>query len=455
MATNSILIRGARVVDPLQNLDGPSDILIEDGKIKLLEPSINVSTAQVIDARSLVVAPGFIDLHTHLREPGYEDKETIFSGTQAAMAGGFTTICCMPNTNPSIDTDVTVKFILEQARSAGKVRVLPIGAITKDRAGFELTDMEELAKSGVVAFSDDGSPVEDSHLMHMAFTYAKDLGIPIIDHCEDRRLSHSSGINDGWVSQRLGLHGYPAAAEESLISRDLALAKLTGSHFHAAHISTLGGAELIRLAKEQGINVTSEVTPHHLTLTEDWILGNQVSTGSGSYLTLNAYDTRSKVSPPLRTDKDIQGLLGALNAGVIDAIATDHAPHTFSDKMVPFGDATVGISNLETTFGSLMTLVHSNALSLTTLITKLTVGPAKVLGPTFTEYATLAPGTTADIVIFDPNHDWIVNTNEFKSKGKNSPLEGTSLKGRVMMTIAAGELIYVAPTDQIPQDGRS
>jgi len=453
--SNAILIRGARVLDPAAVTDRVVDILVSDGRIGAIGPSLPTEGVQVIDARGLVAAPGFIDLHTHLREPGHEDKETIATGTAAAARGGFTTLCCMPNTDPAIDNATVVRFILDQAKEAGPIRVLPIGAITRGRKGKALADMEELAQAGAVAFSDDGNPVADGHLLQMALTYARDLGLPVIDHCEDRGISHAAGTHDGWVSARLGLPGYPSAAEESMIARDIALAELTGGHFHAAHVSTAGGAELVRQAKARGAHVTAEVTPHHLTLSEEWVVGGGEGKGAYGALTVRAYDTRTKVSPPLRTVADSEALAKALREGVIDAVATDHAPHTFSDKAVPFEEATVGISVLETAFGSLMRLVHAGALNLPTLVHRLTAGAAAVLGPRFAELAALEPGTPADLVLLDPEAEWTVDTGTFASKGVNTPLDGVSLKGRVVLTIAAGQVAYDGMNAKTAKTGRS
>ena len=438
----TILIRGARVIDPAQGMDTVADVLVLDGVIAAIGPALPTNGARIIEAKGLVAAPGFIDLHTHLREPGNEDRETIATGARAAARGGFTTICCMPNTNPAIDNAAVVQFVLDQARKAGNVRVLPIGAITRGRMGKELADMEELAKAGAVAFSDDGNPVADGHLLQMALIYAKELGMPVIDHCEDRALSLAAGVNDGWVSYRLGLAGYPGAAEESLIARDIALAQATGGHFHAAHVSTAGGAELVRQAKARGVYVTAEATPHHLTMSEEWVLGIDDPAHAHDPLTVRAYDTRAKVSPPLRTLADRDALVEALRTGVIDAIATDHAPHTFSDKAVPFEEATVGISVLETAFGSLMGLVHAGLLDLPTLVHRLTVAPAAVLGARFADLAMLKPGTPADLVLFDPNGVWAVESKAFASKGVNTPLDGVTLKGRVMLTMSGGQIVH-------------
>lgn len=438
---NRIVIKGGRVIDPLYKEDSKRDIFIFGDKI-VPEEGFDATNAKVIDASGLVVAPGFIDIHTHLREPGFEDKESITSGTLAAAAGGFTTICAMPNTNPPIDSAHIVDFIKLQASKAGPIRVLCFGAVSKGRNGVELTDMEELAAAGVVGFTDDGSPIQTGHLMEMALRYASDLQLPVMDHCEDYSMTKGLGIHEGKISYRLGLQGYPSAAEESIIARDIAIAEHTGSHLHIGHISTSGGVDLVRNAKARGIHVTAEVTPHHLTMTEDWILGEKGSISDLEIITSNAYETRAKVSPPLRTHYDRAMLIEGLKDGTIDAIATDHAPHTFGDKAVPFDEASVGISVLETAFGSLMTLVHARTIELPDLIHRLTVGPVSVLGQKYKDISNLQAGSVADLVLVNTEEKWTVDTNKFNSKGKNTPLESSELRGKVKLTIANGQVAY-------------
>ncbi len=437
----AIHIRNVRIIDPSAGSDSIGDLFLQDGVI-VASSSVSAAGARIIDGTGLVAAPGFVDLHTHLREPGFEDKETIETGTAAGARGGFTTLCCMPNTSPAIDTAAVVDFIGQQARLAGPVRVLSFGAVTRGRAGEELADMEELARAGVVGFTDDGAPVATGHLMRNALLYAGQLGLPIMDHCEDHGIVKGLGVNEGWVSSRLGLEGYPSAAEESIIARDIALAELTGGHFHVAHLSTAGGVEQVRLAKARGLKVTAEVTPHHLSLTEEWVLGTHGHVERGGAVTTVAFDTRAKVSPPLRSARDREALVEALRDGIIDAIATDHAPHTFGDKAVTFDEATVGISVLETAFGSLMGLVHDGSLDLPTLIHRLTAGPVSVLGERYQEFGSLREGTAADLVLFDPDEEWVVDAQAFASKGKNTPLDGDTLKGRVKLTIAQGEIAF-------------
>ena len=424
-----LLIQGGRIIDPSQGLDVTGSLLIAEGKVSWLGKKEETPRAdyKVVNARGLVVCPGFIDLHCHLRQPGYEEKETIATGIRAAARGGFTTICCMPNTDPPLDNQTAVEFVKSKAASEGVVRVLPIGCISKGRKGKELAEMGELTLSGVIAFSDDGEPVPNSHLMRQALQYSLSFDRPIIDHCEDKALTNGGQMNEGIISTRLGLRGIPNAAEEIIVARDLALAQLTGGRLHIAHVTTEGSVDLIRRAKEKGIRVTAEVTPHHLTLTEERVIG---------------YDTNAKVNPPLRTKQDVKALIQGVNDNTIDIIATDHAPHTEADKLCEFDPAPFGISGLETALGSLMSLVYNEKINLVTLLSKLTYEPAKIIGSKHGILGTLAVGTPADITIFDPNLEWVVDTKAFASKGKNTPFAGNTLKGRVMATIFQGKLVY-------------
>jgi len=443
-----LLIHGGRIIDPGQGIDQLADLLIVEGKIMQLGDTVIASEAkqsQAIDATGLIVSPGFIDLHCHLREPGFEDKETIATGTKAAAIGGFTTVCCMANTNPPLDNRDAVDWVKRKARKDGFVEVLPIGCITRGREGREICDMAELAEAGAVAFSDDGDTVANSQVMRHAMDYSRDIGLPVIDHCEDKTLSNGGVINEGWLSARLGLQGIPAAAEEIMVARDLALAKLTGAKLHVAHVSTCGSVELVRQAKEKGISVTAEVTPHHLTLTEERIMGrewekNSDATASGAKQ--SQYDTNAKVNPPLRTREDIDCLIRGLKDGVIDAIATDHAPHTLEDKNCELALAAFGISGFETAFGCLMGLVHEGRISLTTLVSKLTHEPAKIIGKD-SELGTLKLAAPANITIFDPEREWVVSSRSFASKGKNTPYDGYQFKGKVMATIVNGRIVYM------------
>lgn len=437
-----VLIRRARMIDPSAGTDYVGDILVVKGKISAAQPVVEgrPDGCRVIDAAGQVASPGFIDLHAHLREPGYEYKETIATGAEAAARGGFTTLCCMPNTDPPIDSESVVEFVLNRARDAGPLRILPFGCVTRGRVGKELADLEELAAAGAIGFSDDGDPVEDANLMRMALTYSTDLGRPVSNHCQDFHLCGEGVMAEGPVATRLGLPGIPPAAEDAMIARDIALAEATGGRLHIAHLSTSGSVPLLRRAKELGLNVTAEVCPHHLTITDDWALGAQGRVGRSEL----AFDTSTKVYPPLRSKADVEALVDALADGTIECIATDHAPHDTVSKQVTYQDAAFGISVLETALGSSLQLVHEGRIGLTTLIERLTVGPARVLGPDYAPLASLAPGTPADLVLFDPLAEWTVDASRFASKGKNTPLDGVKLRGRAFATIAGGEIVYLS-----------
>jgi dihydroorotase len=437
----SLLIHGGRIIDPGRGIDQLGDLLIAEGRILqvggtvILSRSLERGEGKVknLNATGLVVCPGFVDLHCHLREPGFEDKETIATGTKAAAIGGFVAVCCMANTEPPLDNAAIVDWVKRKASNDSLVAVLPIGCITRGRKGEELTDMAELAEAGVVAFSDDGNPLARSQLMRRAMERSRELGLPVIDHCEDKGLSDNGIINEGQISAKLHLKGIPAAAEEVMVARDLILAGLTKARLHIAHVSTKGSVELIRHVKEEGISVTAEVTPHHLTLTEERVVRQPPN---------KSFDTNAKVNPPLRTKEDIQALVKGLKDGVIDAIATDHAPHTLADKNCGPELAAFGISGLETAFGCLLSLVHQGEISLTQLISKLTCEPAKVIGRDG-ELGTFKAGAPANVTILDPDHQWIVNSLNFASKGKNTPYDGYKFKGKVMATIANGRIVYV------------
>jgi dihydroorotase len=426
----SLLIKGGQIIDPSQGLELTGSLLISEGKISWLgkgEETPPQAGYEILNAKGLIVCPGLIDLHCHLRQPGDEEKETIASGTAAAARGGFTTVCCMPNTSPPLDNQTTIEFIKSKSASEGVVRVLPIGCISKGRKGETLSEMGELASAGVIAFSDDGEPASSSYLMRQALDYSLAFELPIIDHCEEKALTEGGQMNEGIISTKLGLRGMPNAAEDIMVARDLALAELTGGRLHIAHVSTEGSVDLIRRAKKKGIRVTAEATPHHLTLTEEKVIG---------------YDTKAKVNPPLRTKKDVKALIQGLKDNTIDIIATDHAPHTEADKLCEFDLAPFGISGFETALGSLMSLVHNGEISLATLIAKLTSEPAKIIGNKHYKLGTLASGAPADVTIFDPNLEWVVDTKAFASKGRNTPLDGERLKGRVMATIYEGKIVY-------------
>jgi dihydroorotase len=377
---------------------------------------------EVLDGRGLVAVPGFVDLHCHLRQPGFEHKESIASGTRAAAAGGFTTVCCMPNTEPAIDTVGTLRYVLDVAEREASVRVLPIAAVTRRRAGLELTDMAELSEAGAVAFSDDGSPVASSAMMRHALEYASSFDRVIVDHCEDLDLTKGAAMHEGSVSERLGLPGWPGAAEEIMVARDVALAEATGGRLHIAHLSSAGSVGIVREAKRRGVRVTAEVTPHHLTLTDDWV-------------ERGAYDANCKVNPPLRAERDVNALVEGLLDGTIDAIATDHAPHAVADKACEFEQAAFGISNIETAFASIMSLVHAGRLPFDLVVEKLTSGPCSVFGLAL---------PAEDWVLVDPDVEWTVDVASFRSRGRNTPLGGVTLRGRVMVTICRERVVYDA-----------
>ena len=411
---STLAIHNGRVIDPALGRDGIADIVIVDGRVARVGPNEGdaVIEADRIDATGLVVTPGFVDLHVHLREPGFEYKETIASGTMAAARGGFTTVCAMPNTDPPLDRRAAVESVLRQAEEHAAVRVLPLGCITRERAGKELAPAGELAQAGVVALSDDGDAVADARLMRHALEYAGAFGLPISQHCEDPALVHEGHMHEGWVATRLGLRGRPASAEETFVARDIALADLAGAHLHIAHVSTAGSVALIRAARERGVHITAEVTPHHLALTHEEVgfgsSGSQVAAnggGANGYGSI-AYHSNAKVNPPLRSHDDIDACAEALRDGVIDAIATDHAPHAVSDKEIEFDLADAGISGLETALGLSMSLVHGGRIELPTLIERLTAGPARAwnLGqrPGLEGLGTLSPGAVGDVAILDP-----------------------------------------------------
>jgi dihydroorotase len=421
----SLLIKDGRIIDPGQGIDERGSLLLSEGKVVWRGVTPPHTDYDILYAEGMVVCPGFVDLHCHLRQPGFEEKETIATGARAAARGGFTTVCAMPNTSPPLDTVETVAYVKAEAEKSGVIRVLPIGCVTRGRKGEELADMADLARAGVVGFSDDGSPVKNPDIMHQALEKSRELGLPVIDHCEEPSLIEGGQMNEGELAERLGLRGIPPASEEIMVSRDIMLARMTGGHVHIAHVSTTGAVALIRDGKRQGVRVTAEVTPHHLTLTEE---------------ECNGYNTNAKVSPPLRTRRDNQSLIKGLKDGVIDIIATDHAPHTRSDKECDFTRAACGISNFETALGSLLSPVHSGQITLNMLIARLTLEPARLLKDD--SRGTLKVGAPADITVFDPYKEWTVDPSSFVSKGKNTPLAGRVLKGRAMATIYGGKLVY-------------
>ncbi len=425
-----ILLRGGRVIDPSRTTDAVADLLLQDGKVAAVGRNIGVPDgADVIDVSGKVVSPGLIDVHTHLREPGQEDLETVATGAMAAVAGGFTSICAMPNTDPVCDNQGVVGFVIAQAQRAGKARVYPIGAITLGQKGLQLAEFGELVTAGAVAVSDDGKPVVSSHIMRTALEYAKTFGIPVADHCEDPTLAAGGCMHEGLVSTKLGLKGIPAAAEEIMVARDILLAELTGGHVHLCHMSTRGSVELIRRAKEKGIRVTSEACPHHFTLTHDSCQG---------------YNTNAKMNPPLREAEDREAIRQALRDGTIDVIATDHAPHHYDAKEREFDEAPNGIIGLETAFGLAMSeLVETGLLSLPELLLRMSTMPARVFG---LPGGSLSVGAPADVAVLDCAARWVVTPDAFYSKSRNTPFAGRTLVGRSDLTIVRGQVAFRRPS---------
>jgi len=421
-----VLLSGGTLVDPSQKLNEVGDLLVSDGKITGVGKRIDgADGAEVIDCSGLIVSPGFIDVHCHLREPGREDVETIATGARAAAAGGFTAVCAMPNTDPVTDNQAAVGFIVRQGQRAAAARVHPIGAISVGQEGKVLAEFGEMVGAGAVAVSDDGKPVASAQLMRTALEYARTFKIPVIDHCEEPTLSAGGAMNEGIVSAQLGLKGIPAEAEEIMVIRDILLARLTGGHVHLAHISTKGSVELIRWGKDRGINVTAEVCPHHLSLTEERVRG---------------YDTNAKMNPPLRTAKDVEALREAVKDGTIDLVATDHAPHHYDEKEREFADAPNGIVGLETALAVSVThLVETGYLSFVDLVDRMSCTPARLFN---LPGGSLKRGAAADVTVFDPKERWKVEPSQFLSKGRNSPYAGMTLVGRAACTIVAGSVVY-------------
>jgi dihydroorotase len=425
-----LLLTGARIIDPAQNIDSRMDIFLEDGKIAKtginLSKSIKPKNSEIITINldGMILVPGLIDMHTHLREPGFEYKETIASGAAAAVAGGFTSIACMPNTNPINDNRSITEFIKRKAAEAALVNVYPIGAISMDSAGSKLTEFWDLKEAGIVALSDDGNPVMNAALMRRAMEYAFSLQLPVISHCEDTNLSADGLMNEGYYSTILGLRGIPGIAEEAMIARDILIAEFTKTCVHIAHVSTAGSVRLIRDAKKRGLKVTAETAPHYFTLTEE---------------SLQGYDTNFKVNPPLRSEKDIAAIKEGLADGTIDVIACDHAPHGRTDKEVEFEYAANGISGLETSLGLSLNLINSRTLNWPELIVRMSLNPARILN---LPKGTLEPGADADITVIDPQLKWTVDVQAFRSRGKNSPFHGRQMQGKAILTIVGGEIKY-------------
>ena len=426
-----LLIANGYIIDPAQNVNtGGRSLLIEDGRIiGLLERGEPVpEQTHVIDATGLIVAPGFIDLHTHLREPGQEYKETVATGASAAVAGGWASICAMPNTDPVNDNPAVTRFIVEQAQAAKLANVFPIGAVTKGSGGKELAEMGEMKNAGIVAVSDDGRPVPSSGMMRRAMEYARGFDLTLVDHCQDQSLSAGGVMHEGRWSLILGLRGMPAAAEEVDVVRDCALAKLTRAKVHIAHISTRGAIEAVRRAKEEGLTVTCEVTPHHWTLTDDAVA---------------EYDTNTKMSPPLRSREHVDAILEAMQDGTIDAIATDHAPHHLDEKGLEFDQAPFGITGLETAIGLAFDLVHAGLIDLERMVQMCAANPARIFG--LEDRGTLRRNAHADVTILDPQLEWVFDVSKSKSKSRNTPFHGRSLCGAAVATIVGGRLVYLHP----------
>lgn len=430
-------IAGGTVVDPVAGTVQPADVLLDGDRIEAVGPPGALDGApedevQVIDAAGLLVLPGLVDIHVHLREPGQEYKETVATGVAAALAGGFTTVACMANTNPVNDSGAVTQFILDRAKVANGARVYPIGALSVGLAGERLAEIGEMHRAGIVAVSDDGRPVMDAGLMRRALEYTRMFGLPVIAHEEDDNLCCSGVMNEGPTSLRLGLRGRPAAAEDVMVARDIALAELTGGHVHVAHVSTAGAVALIRAARARGVAVSAEVTPHHLVLTDE---------------SVGEYDTNAKMAPPLRSAADVAAVRAGLADGTIEAIATDHAPHHADEKDVEFDQAAFGIVGLETALGLGLRLVAEGVLDLPTLIARMSVGPARLLG---LPAGTLAPGAFADVTLVDPDRRWKVAARAFRSKSRNMPYEGWDMTGRVTTVLVGGRIVHedksAAPT---------
>ncbi|WP_173051379.1 dihydroorotase [Nitrospira sp. KM1] len=419
-----IFIEGGHIIDP-GRFNGVGNLLIDRGKVAAIGADVQAPAgATRIVAHKRLVVPGFVDLHVHFREPGFEYKETIRSGAASAVAGGFTTVCCMPNTNPVNDNQAITEFILERARSAALANVLPIGAITKGSEGKELAEIGDLRRAGCVAISDDGKPVMNSLVMRRAMEYALAFDVPVVDHCEDIHLAEGGCMNEGLISTELGLPGIPSAAEDVMVARNVSLSELTGARLHLAHISTAGSVRMVREAKSRGIRVTAEACPHHFTITEEAVRG---------------YDTCAKMNPPLRTWSDVQAIKEGLRDGTIDVIATDHAPHATQEKQQGFTEAPFGIVGLETALSLTLALVEERVLTLESAVDKLSSAPAKAFG---LNKGTLTVGADADVAIIDPNASWEVDPAKFRSKSRNTPFAGWTVKGRVMTTVVNGRIVF-------------
>jgi len=421
----TLLIKNGWVIDPANKIDKITNIFIENGKIKSIG-SKSPKANKTIDAKGLIVTPGLIDMHVHLREPGKEDEETIASGTASAINGGFTSLACMPNTDPAIDNEASAEFVYLQAKRSGKANVFPVGAVTKGRKGEEISEMGQLFRGGAVGFSDDGAPIKSAEVVRRALEYSKMFDKPIIDHCEDLDLIRDGTMSEGSVSVKLGLVGMPPVSEEIMVYRDIALAKLTGGKLHIAHISTKRAVDLVRQAKKDGIKVTAEVTPHHLTMTDDCVKTSD-------------FNTNYKVNPPLRTKSDVEALRAGLKDGTIDVIASDHAPHSEEEKDVEFNVAPFGIIGMESLLPVVLTeLVHKKVITIKQLVAALTINPAKILG---ISKGTLSIGADADVTLIDLNKEWVIDPTKFKSKSRNCPFAGWKVKGKAVGVILNGQIL--------------
>lgn len=431
--SDRILFRGARVIDPSADLDRQADVLVADGMVARIGNGLEAGGARVIEVAGCIIVPGLVDIHTHLREPGFEQKGTIATETLAALRGGFTTVCAMPNTSPAPDSAPVVEAIRDIIRRDARVRVLQVGCVTRRRDGKDLAELGELAASGVIALSDDGSPVANARLMRHAMELAAALGLPISEHCDEPELSQGGSMNEGRVSERLGLPGQPIAAETAAIARNIALCEQTGARLHIAHVTTARGLELVAEAKSRRLPITCEVTPSHLFLTEDMVFGAGPEP---------AYDTNAKINPPLRTEADRRALVDGVNAGIIDAIATDHAPHAIEDKLREFDEAAFGISCIETAAATVLTLVDRGELDLVAAIRALTAGPVRAfaIDARIPGTGRLEPGLSRDLVVLDPSAHWTVEPGRLASKGKNTPLAGAELTGAVRAVVFDGVL---------------
>jgi dihydroorotase len=423
-----LLIKNGRIIDPSSGFDAVADLAIEDGRIAGIGADLEFSHAEVFDASGLIVAPGFIDMHVHLREPGIEHAETIETGARAAAAGGFTSICCMPNTVPVNDNATVTSYIVDRARKLAVTNVFPIGAITKGSAGEELAALASMKNAGIVAISDDGRPVMNARVMRRAMEFARSLDLPVIDHCEDLNLSSGGDMHEGLMSTRLGLRGIPSSSEDVMVARDILLAESTGARFHVAHISSRNSVAMVAHAKKLGMAVTSEATPHHFAITDEDVRG---------------YDSNYKMKPPLRSGCDIEAVVAGIVSGAVDVIATDHAPHPGSEKMQEFEKCPFGILGLETALGlSLERLVHTGRITLRALIALFTTGPARVLR---LDRGTLAAGAPADVTIFSEDLEWTYDVNQSFSKSRNSPFDGRAFRGGPVATIVTGAIVWRRP----------